>query len=668
MNSQEMVVRNQFTNSKSPGHANVKAFVMNYMLRDQAVEPLVVSSEQQAKYIQTLTRLKSPEDQDAVGILNHKLKFSGVGFDLDNPALSHEEALTRANECQAAYDRGGTVKQTVLSFDADWLIEHGLLSEDVEQPIARGDLHGKLDQRRFREAVQDGLKAMFEQTTMHNPQIVGAVQTDTANVHVHLSIWDQDPKVKDDRGMINATQKQALRDGFEYSVDHNPRYLNETTNLANIADLTQKNAKFKRAVLEDELYKSALRLDKPSLDEYVNNLAAFDQRTLSERQRESLEERIRHDWVAQGRRETRSHTLTQGQRRGRRQIRAMRRATQLRQDLRGYDDAAKAGQTVASSEPVRASMVYEYKRQLGIVEKYRGFQRPRVNALYQARKPELDARREALLERRNELLPALGVTPIRDNYIRRLLDRPEVMQGLASDFRGPVTQSPAYQELRKAQADPYFPLSDSTIKSATKGLDNAESEIVTENLTKNRKIEPSGLLPQQRFWLAQYTEDLSDYEMDAASWGGLSVQDVHLMGFNPDTGELNLPPMTSSIYDRELMRNEPDILALDAHEVLDAGPLKPEIELAMRRELTDRAQALLAAHDYFEKTGQRDPDWLEYAQLDLNRGYDLVDGVQSDVVQEKPTPTVEITGYELGPDTRRELVNKHLQDMSALER
>lgn len=679
MSDTDIVVRNQFTNQNSPGHANshVKSFVMNYMLRDDAVEPLVVDDEQQRQYVEILSQLSTPDDQDAVGILNHKLHYAGIGFDRDNLSLSRKEQEQRASQAQAAYDRGGTVKQTVISFDSQWLKDQGVLDKEVQLPPLRGELHGHVDQRQLRQAVQDGLNEMFAQTTMHDPQYVGAIQTDTAHVHVHLAIWDQDQKVKDDRGMINGKQKQSLRYGISQSLEQQEKHLDNTQALQTLAQVTQQNARLKRQQLEHNLYESAIRLDQQSLDEYVHHLADFDQRTLSQRQRDHVEQQIRQDWQARGKLTKRSHTLSQGQRRSRRQLRAMKEATILKQELRQYNKANANLAANQQSRPVKQALAFEYRHQLGIVEKYRMYQRPRVDAIYQNRKPELDRRRDDLLQQRRTVLHDLGSQGLRPHYVQRLLERPGVMQGLSDQdrvqgFDRPLSQNPAYQELRLAQDDPHYPLSEPTLKAVSKALPQEEDpERVDQNLRRNQHIEQNNLSGAQRIALAEYLAQLDEYEMDAVSWGGLSY---HQLDLARDENQLPEPLETTSIYERPLGRQDDALLAIDAHQASVSGQLKPQIELAMREELTTRFQHLTKAHGYFAGTGQQDPRWLQDAQRDLNRQYNLLNQQSSTTGQEpmslKTQQPVkqEVEGYELSTEQQADLVNDHLREVNDLER
>lgn len=673
--SEAIILRNQFVNQKTPskgsGGGSIRKFVMDYMLRPGAVEPVVTDLKRNQEVLDKLSQLKAPHDSQALSYLNKQLKYDGVGFSLDSVAMSRDEMKEMARAAQAAYNRGATIKQTVISFDTQWLKDHGVLSPEVELPVKRGDLRGQLDSLRLRHAVTDGVKAMLDQTTMHNPQMAAAIQTDTAHVHVHLCIWDQDPKVKDDRGKLNTTQREACINQIESSIEQSQPSLNNTRGLQNLAKMTQRNARFKMKVLEQQLYNSALRLDKPSLDEYINSLAQFDGRTISKQQRENLSQKIRLDWQLQGRPSRRSHTLSHGQRRMRRQLWAQRHAEALRSARRIYNRQAAAGQVSVSSQAVKDALDFEFQRQEMIVEKYRAYARPSTALIYQRHKESLQNRRQVLLKRREQVLKSLGGYYLRPFYVNRLLSNPRVMQGL-SDAAGdrPLTQSLAYHELKNASDDGYTPLSNRTIKAVTKYLNPDDTEQVSAILNLNQQTPKSDqLTARSRRELYQYLEDLDEYEADAASLGGIST-DRWSVNFHLGD-QLPKPSETASVYERDFAQREiqsPDLLAVDAHHVLDAGPLKPEVAQAMNRQLMRRRQVLLKADNYFMGTHQKRPEWLNDAMQDLVRQTRMfAKSTGQDYEFKAPQePSVERLGYELNESTTRELVQKHLRDVDEL--
>lgn len=665
VSSSDIVIKNQFTNQKSAGSSRVSHFVMNYMLRADAVEPLVLNEQRQRQYLQDLSQLKWPDTTNALAYVNRQIKYDGVGFDLDSVALSRREQESLAHQAQAAYDRGGTVRQMVISFDTGFLQRHQILNPNLTVPIKRGDLRGQVDSRRLRLAVTDGIKSMLNHTTMHNPKMVAAIQTDTSKVHVHLCLWDNDPKVKDDRGMINSTQKLAFNSGFNYALDRLPAFINESHSLENVAESMQQNADFKVHVLEKELYNSALRLDRQSLNEYVYNLALFDQRTLSVKQRDNLKNKIVRDFVKQGRRVNRSHTLSNGQRRARRQIRAQLRATNLRQRLREFDAAAVNNQVVSSAWVVKDAMNYEYIRQQRIVEKYRMFQRPRVDAIYQVRRQNLEDRRQDLLDRREQLLQDLPHKKLNTKFVKSLLTNQQLMSEIGDNQE-------MRQDLIKAYQNPDHHLQIDTVYFVSQHVSHSavqEDECVRQ-LTVNQQQPKLNVIDDiHRKQLLMYLHDLSEYEMDAASFGGLGTDKMNLDYLNAST--IPVPSQTESIYQRQLGRENDVLLASDIHDVLDAGSLKPGVEIQLRRDLQERGSKLLKAHNYFKSTNQQDPRWLTMALKDVNREFSVMNASTGNQIKVKPVKentTIDREGYNIARKDQQSLVRQHLRDVDGLSR
>lgn len=683
MSDKAMVLRNQFVNQKTPSKSHsgsVRRFIMDYMLRSDAVEPVIVDENRQRTLLNQLSQLKAPRDSQAISYLNNQLKYDGVGFSLDSLAMSRKEMLEVARDAQHAYDRGATVKQTVISFDTKWLKDKGILDPSVELPVKRGDLRGKLDSVRLRRAIIDGVNAMVDQTTMHHPQMAAAIQTDTAHVHVHLCLWDQDERVKDDRGKLNSTQIRACLDGIESSVATSLPSLNTTRDMQNLAKLTQKNAQFKLQTLEQQLYNSALRLDQQSLNEYIRSLAQFDGRTLSVKQRQNLSKKIREDYMRQGRPTRRSHTLSRGQRRARRQIWAQRRANNLRRERQYYNQQAASGHVSTSAQVVKDALDFEFQRNEMIVEKYRTYARPLTASIYQRHAESLKNRYEVLNARRAKLLKSMGGYYLRPTYLNRLLKNRDVMQGFAEDSpTGSVSDSPAYKQIKQAVDDGYTPLSEHTIHVVIKHMDRDDGEQVSEILRQNQKTPNNDQLSaRSRRELYQYLEDLDEYEADAASWGGLNT-DTNNWNVNFKLGDnLPAPDQTASVYRRDMELNTTmtdDLAAVDVHHILDAGELKPEVARSMRKQMLRRQRLLTRVDDYFRQTHQERPDWLKDSMRDLINQYKVyrqstgqeinLSSNRTETV-EKPNNPVEVNGYELNESTRRELVQKHLKDVDAL--
>lgn len=670
-----IVVRNQFTNKKSSNSGNVKNFIMNYMLRPDAVEPLMVDSKQQNDYLNSLSQYdKVLDDMSLLDEINKKLSYEGVGFSLNEISLSRAESNVLADECQQAYDRGATVKQMVISFDTQYLKDNGILDSTVEEPIRRGALRNNVDQYKLRKSVMDGMESMLDQTTMHDPQMVAAIQTDTAHVHVHISVWDNDPKVKDDRGKINEKQKDALRNSLDYSLKYVPDLVKESNDLVNVHDTVKDNSKFKLELLEKQLYDTALRLDTPSMHQYINNLADFDGRTLSVRQRETLSDKIISDFARNGRHTYRSHTVSRGQRRGRRQIAGMKKAIGLRNELNSFNQAMSWGNVAKEAFAVKDAMMYEYEHNLRIIEKYRMYQRPRVDALYQTHANDLDFRFGQLQAKRTELYTQLDVRPINQVFVRDLLRNEHVMDAIREDMgQSDVSQSKVLSELRSLERDGTFPLSDKTINVVKFGLkdDKSEDELdqIDKKLRSNQQVRVESMSRSQKMLFYEYLSELEEYERDSCTWGGRSSLklsgnlDIYQHG-----GVIPEPVRANSIYERFDISKNSDVLAVDVHDVLDSAKLKPSVELSYRKQLGVRAKKLLKANDYFVNTGQVVPKWLISAQKDLNDQFKVLNNctgsnIKTDIFKDKVLDT---EGFDIPKNFHKKLVQKHLEDLNNL--
>lgn len=648
---------------------------MNYMLRSDAVEPLIIDHKQQTDYLNSLSRYDEVLDNtSSLDEINEKLSYEGVGFSLNNVVLSRQDANVLADQCQQAYDRGATVKQMVISFDTSYLKENGILDESVEEPVRRGGFRNNVDQYRLRKAVMDGMESMLDQTTMHVPEMVAAIQTDTGHVHVHISVWDNDPKVKDDRGMVNENQKDALRNGLDYSLKYSPSLVKESNDLVNVHDIVKDNSKFKLSLLEKQLYDTALRLDTPSMHQYINNLSEFDGRTLSVKQRDNLSNRILGDFSRNGHHTYRSHTVSRGQRRGRRQISGMKNAISIRKDINDFNTAMIHGKVAKEAFAVKDAMMYEYEHNLRVVEKYRMYQRPRVDALYQAHAQSLDHRYEQLTQQRKELYSQLNVEPIKPVVVKELLKNEHVMDAIREDLsQSDISQSSVLLELRSLERDGTYPLSDKTINVVKYGLrndkSNEELDVLDERLRSNQKVRVASMTRAQRMMFYDYLASLEEYERDSCTWGGRSSLNLfNNFDIYKHGGVIPNPVKSNSIYERFDISKNPDILAVDVHDVLDSAKLKPSVELSYRKQLGTRAKKLLKANDYFVNTNQAVPKWLILAQKDLNDQFRVLNNctgqnVKTNILKDKVLDT---EGFDIPKNFQRKLVQKHLKDVNDL--
>lgn len=189
-----IVVKSQFNISGSRGKS-VKPFITNYVSRDSACDPSTA-------YI-------SP-----TGVIEHG---DGVGFTLDQTAISREEVLRIADDVERFFQEGDrAIQQMVISFSHDYLVEQGIVDKDAVI-MKRGDYRHQYDDVRLRHAVRSGVQAMVDLEGYRDPQMVAAVQHDTLHLHVHAVVYENYHETspnrqrgKEERGMIKPSSFNQL--------------------------------------------------------------------------------------------------------------------------------------------------------------------------------------------------------------------------------------------------------------------------------------------------------------------------------------------------------------------------------------------------------------------------------------------------------------------------
>lgn len=240
---QQIVVRNQFT-VKQPGGrgsrgATPGAYVTRYMARDDAVETLapIKRMSTDAFILRYMAREEaveraSHEDRDVPPSLRRRrakkeMKRSqgegGVAFGYGSVSLSDDQLKAASKDIQRLFDEGKTVLKTVVSFDLDYLKQHGIVDPDFEL-TKRGDLRGHVDQMKMRMAAMHGLKRMSGSGSgFDDLRYVGVFQVDTKNLHLHLAMVDagRGTLAKDgtQRGKLNSQHFSRLRRGMDSWLD-----------------------------------------------------------------------------------------------------------------------------------------------------------------------------------------------------------------------------------------------------------------------------------------------------------------------------------------------------------------------------------------------------------------------------------------------------------------
>lgn len=657
----KVIVRNQFANKNvGTGSKGIAAFIEQYMFRDDALAPMVGSSQQLQRCLELLTQLNTPEDLDSINLLRNKMKGEAIGFDSSSVSLSLEDEYSHAHEAEAAYQRGGTILQMVVSFDTNYLRKHGVLKLGPNEIVHRGDLIDKIDQQSIRRSVQKGMSKLFAYHRMKKPEFIAAVQVDTNNVHVHITSWDQTHRQQvHERGKISNKERKVMALAISIEIETASKLLNNSQELENLAKLTAQNARFKRHGLEEDLKKLAWQMNPQDEQQYLSDLESFNQTKLPDSKKATLKRKVTRDLQHANNTVTkRSEPTSKGLLRRHRQWQAMVKASELRTQIEEYNDASLRGKTSESSRVVKTALCQEYRRQLTIVEKYRDYQRGKTDSIYETHKQELSAQRNKLVKLREELLPQLNTKPISTATLNDLLTDQPFLENLARANHGKLLSSTTYQELKRSQDHPDAPLTISVINAVVDNVPTEKAGYTYHALTSNQVIQPSTFNAAQQSLLNRYLNELEEYEMDAASLGGLNATFLKIN--NTDVVTLPIPNKTSSIYERPRALDNPSTVSVDAHDIVSRGPFKPEIEVAMREQVMNRSEYLIAAKDYFDQTEQTTPTWLSQSITNLDQQYLTLNGSKQTGNVDLSESITEHLGHQLEPATVTQMVNKHI--------
>lgn len=224
---QSIVVVNQFTTNKTKrGGNSPDKYVLRYMARDDACEvvaPIIHRDIDQyvTRYIARDHATEIAESvYDAAENAYEVTGLGGRGFGYGSVSLGHDQIVAASKDIKKHYDKGHTVYKTIISFDHDYLIKHGLVPEDFV-PQDKGDYAGQVDHMKLRMAIMHGLDRMS--TKYDDLRYVGTIQTDTMHVHCHLAMFDAGDgnitKHGQQRGVIPQNHFMFLRRGIDASLD-----------------------------------------------------------------------------------------------------------------------------------------------------------------------------------------------------------------------------------------------------------------------------------------------------------------------------------------------------------------------------------------------------------------------------------------------------------------
>lgn len=147
-------------------------------------------------------------DQSARVFGNRGLVYTKDAFD---KAIQHTEQ---------ALQEGHTLISPVVSFSYDYLKENNVIDENLEEVKNDGDegsYRGKVDQLKLRRSVTKGMDLMLDKAHFVEPEWTAAIQVDTANVHVHLTLIEtcEAEKVPEERFVIRDKMEKVI----EYDND-----------------------------------------------------------------------------------------------------------------------------------------------------------------------------------------------------------------------------------------------------------------------------------------------------------------------------------------------------------------------------------------------------------------------------------------------------------------
>lgn len=227
---QSVVIVNEYTvktGSKSGSRGGTPGdYVLRYMARNLATEDItpVRLTDADTYITKYMARKSAVESLDSVPEMKVSMrkaqKNGGVAFGYGEVSLSDSRLNAVSKDIQNNFDNGKTVMKTVLSFDMDYLKEHGIIDKDFEFHN-RGDFRGNIDQLKLRLAIMNGLERLSRH--YDDLQYVGVIQVDTAHVHCHLAMVDRGRgHIMPDgtqRGKITEREKVSLRRGIDMWLD-----------------------------------------------------------------------------------------------------------------------------------------------------------------------------------------------------------------------------------------------------------------------------------------------------------------------------------------------------------------------------------------------------------------------------------------------------------------
>jgi len=146
---------------------------------------------------------------------------------------TRDQFTDSVQKTERALEDGHTLITPVVSFSHDYLKRKKVVPEDmddVENNQDEGKYHGQVDQLKLRRAVTKGMERMTEKAHFVEPEWTAAIQVDTANVHVHLTLIETtDMNNVPEERMVRGSKKQPYKSKKNPAHTYNDLFLVEDT-------------------------------------------------------------------------------------------------------------------------------------------------------------------------------------------------------------------------------------------------------------------------------------------------------------------------------------------------------------------------------------------------------------------------------------------------------
>lgn len=271
----DVIFKNQFASKQAKSKvAKPSGYVSKYSTRPDAVQAYIADKTVYDDLVRhVFYQFDANSKYSSQHLLNQELKYMGTAFDMTNVACSREQVLALARGAQAAYDRGATVREFVISFDNDFLSKYKLLDDTIDpELVVPGMLFGHVDETNIRLATQHMLKTLTSRLNMDDPKVCCAVQTDTGHVHIHGVMYDDNPSVKNDRGFIPRAQLDFACDMLAHELKQTTSHVyNPLQGLRWAVEVQQQSKPLKELNLRYALAYSDIQAYQEGMVNYVSH-------------------------------------------------------------------------------------------------------------------------------------------------------------------------------------------------------------------------------------------------------------------------------------------------------------------------------------------------------------------------------------------------------------